>query len=132
MILLFLLSRPLDVLAFGEESAQTMGVSVGTTRLVVVLAASLTTAAAVAVSGIIGFVGLLAPHAARLVFGPAHRRLMPASALCGAVLLVLADVCARTLLAPVELPVGVVTSILGAPFFLFLLRRRRDRLAGIS
>ena len=128
--ILFLLSRPLDVLAFGEDSAKTMGVSINLTRLLTVGAASLTTAAAVAVSGIIGFVGLLAPHAARLIFGPSHRALMPASALIGAILLVLADIFARTVLAPVELPVGILTSMLGAPFFLFLLRTRREGLGG--
>jgi iron complex transport system permease protein len=128
--ILLLLARPLDVLAFGEESAKTMGVSITTTRLLAVGAASLTTAAAVAVSGIIGFIGLLAPHAARLIFGPSHRTLMPASALIGAVLLVLADICARTVLAPVELPVGILTAMLGAPFFLFLLRTRREGLGG--
>jgi iron complex transport system permease protein len=128
--ILFLLSRPLDVLAFGEDSAKTMGVSINLTRLLTVGAASLTTAAAVAVSGIIGFVGLLAPHAARLIFGPSHRTLMPASALIGAILLVLADMFARTVLAPVELPVGILTSMLGAPFFLFLLRTRREGLGG--
>ncbi len=127
---LFLLSRPLDVLSFGEESAKTMGVSVTTTRLLTVVAASLATAAAVAVSGIIGFIGLLAPHAARLIFGPSHRTLMPASALIGALLLVIADMFARTVLAPVELPVGVLTSMIGAPFFLFLLRTRREGLGG--
>ena len=130
--ILFLLARPLDVLAFGEDSAKTMGVSITFTRLLTVGAASLTTAAAVAVSGIIGFIGLLAPHAARLIFGPSHRTLMPASALIGAILLVLADICARTVLAPVELPVGVLTSMLGAPFFLFLLRTRREGLGGGS
>ncbi len=128
--MLFLLARPLDILAFGEDSAQTMGVSIGLTRALAVAAASLTTAAAVAVSGIIGFIGLLAPHAARLIFGPSHRVLMPAAALIGAVLLVLADILARTVLSPVELPVGILTSILGAPFFLFLLRRKKGLLGG--
>lgn len=132
IFMLFLLARPLDILAFGEDSAQTMGVGIGLTRALAIAAASLTTAAAVAVSGIIGFVGLLAPHAARLVFGPSHRVLMPAAALIGAALLVLADILARTVLSPVELPVGVLTSILGAPFFLFLLRSKRGVLGGGS
>jgi iron complex transport system permease protein len=122
---LLLLARPLDLLGFGEESAQSLGINISRMRLLTVLAASLTTAAAVAVSGIIGFVGLLAPHAARLLFGPSHRSLMPAAALVGAVILAAADILARTILSPVELPVGILTSMLGAPFFLYLLRRRR-------
>ncbi len=121
---LLLLARPLDVLGFGEESAQTLGINISRMRMLTVMAASLTTAAAVAVSGIIGFVGLLAPHAARLMFGPSHRTMMPAAALVGAVILTGADILARIVLAPVELPVGVLTSMLGAPFFLYLLRRR--------
>lgn len=125
---LLVLARPLDLLSFGEESARSMGLSVETTRLGVVLAASLAAAAAVATCGIIGFVGLIAPHMARLIFGPLHRRLMPAAMLIGAVLLVAADMLARTVLAPMELPVGILTSTLGAPFFLYLLRRRQQEL----
>jgi iron complex transport system permease protein len=95
-------------------------------RLLIVLCAALATAAAVASSGIIGFVGLMAPHIARLLWGPVHARLIPTSALLGGLLLVLADTAARTLLAPIELPVGVLTALLGAPFFLYLLRARRE------
>jgi len=90
----------------------------------IVLAASLVTAAAVAFTGIIGFVGLIVPHAMRGIFGPDHRVLLPASALGGAATLMLADVAARTLMAPTELPVGVVTALVGGPFFLTLLMRR--------
>jgi iron complex transport system permease protein len=126
LIGLTLLSRPLDVLAFGEEAAQGLGVAVPQVRLLVVLCAALATAAAVASSGIIGFVGLIAPHIARLLWGPIHARLVPASALLGALLLVLADTAARTLAAPIELPIGVLTALLGAPFFLYLLRTRRE------
>ncbi|MEW5817011.1 MAG: iron ABC transporter permease [Spirochaetota bacterium] len=129
-IILGLVSRPLDIMAFGEEAAQGMGLSVRHSRLMIVIAASLATAAAVANTGIIGFVGLLAPHTARLLFGYIHRRLIPASALLGAILLVLADDLARTILQPQELPVGVLTALLGAPFFLYLLRSRRERLGG--
>lgn len=121
-----LLARPLDVLAFGEETAQGLGVPVKQIRLLIVLCAALATAAAVASSGIIGFVGLIAPHIARLLWGPIHARLLPTSALLGALLLVLADTAARTVLAPVELPVGILTALLGAPFFLYLLRARRE------
>lgn len=123
---LALLTRPLDVLAFGEETAQGLGVAVQQVRFLIVLFAALTTAAAVASGGIIGFIGLMAPHIARLLWGPVHGRLLPASALLGSLLLLLADTAARTLLAPMELPVGVLTALLGAPFFLYLLRSRRE------
>ena len=122
---LLLLSRPLDALAFGEETAQGLGIPVQQVRLSIVLLAALATAAAVASSGIIAFVGLVSPHIARLLWGPVHGRLLPTSALLGAALLVLADSVARTLLAPMELPVGILTALLGAPFFLYLLRTQR-------
>lgn len=121
-----LLTRPLDVLAFGEETAQGLGVSVPRIRLLIVIFATLATAAAVASSGIIGFVGLIAPHTVRVLWGPVHSRLIPASALMGALLLVVADTAARTILAPIELPVGILTALLGAPFFLYLLATRRE------
>ncbi len=119
-----LLARPLDVLASGEESARSLGLDVRLIRAAAVSVAALGTAAAVAAGGIVGFVGLVAPHAARLVFGPSHGRLIPASAVAGAVLLMAADALARTVLAPLELPVGVLTAFAGAPFFLVLLAHR--------
>lgn len=128
LIVLFFLSRPLDIMAFGEESAKGMGLSVGHARLLIVIFASIATAAAVATCGIIGFVGLIAPHIARLLVGHLHRRLLPAACLIGAVLLVLADVAARVVLAPMEIPVGVLTAMLGAPFFLYLLKTRQHSL----
>ncbi len=106
-----------------EEQAQQLGVNVERTRLIVLVAASLAAAAAVSVAGIIGFVGLIVPHAVRMVAGPDYRRLLPLSALCGASFMILADVGARTAISPGELPVGVVTAFVGAPFFLYLLRR---------
>ena len=127
---LWLLARPLDALACGEETAESLGLPLAQARGALVAAASLTTAAAVASGGIIGFVGLVAPHAARLLFGAAHHRLIPASALLGALLLVLADDLARTILAPIELPVGIVTSLLGGTFFLYLLKTRQQELRG--
>ncbi|NOZ06683.1 MAG: iron ABC transporter permease [Chloroflexi bacterium] len=130
LVAIWLLSRPLDALAFGEETAQSLGLPLTRARSLIVAAASLTTAAAVAAGGIIGFVGLIAPHAARLLFGSAHRRLIPASALLGALLLLLADDLSRTLLAPVEVPVGIVTALLGGPFFLYLLKTRQKELGG--
>jgi iron complex transport system permease protein len=121
----WVLARPLDALAEGEETAHGLGLRVPLATGTIVALASLTTAAAVAAGGIIGFVGLIAPHVARRLVGETHGWLIPASALVGAVLLVLADTAARTLTAPVELPVGVVTALLGGPFFLYAIGRRR-------
>jgi iron complex transport system permease protein len=120
---LWTLARPLDALTFGEQAAQSLGLDLRRARIAIVGFAALVTAAAVSTGGIIGFVGLLAPHAARLLVGGAHRRVIPTSALIGGLLLLLADDAARTVAAPVELPVGVLTAMLGAPFFLWLLRR---------
>lgn len=125
---LWLLARPLDALTFGEESATSLGVRMTRLRLAVVVMASLATAAAVSAGGIIGFVGLVGPHAARLLVGPRHAWLVPGSALLGALLLLLADDVARTAAAPTELPVGIFTALLGGPFFLYLLRSRSTRL----
>jgi iron complex transport system permease protein len=117
--------RVLDVLRVGDEEASTLGVHVGRVRLWLVVAATLGTAAAVAASGLIGFVGIVVPHAVRLALGTSYRVVLPLSFLLGAAFLVLADVVARVALAPSELPIGVVTAAVGAPFFAFLLRRRR-------
>jgi iron complex transport system permease protein len=130
LVVLWALARPLDALALGDETAQSLGLSLPRIRGAVVAAASLVTAAGVAVGGIIGFVGLIAPHLARLLFGADHHRLIPVAALLGALLLLLADTLARTVLAPVELPVGIVTALLGGPFFLYLLRTRQRNLGG--
>jgi iron complex transport system permease protein len=125
---LWLLARPLDALAFGDETAQSLGLPLYWARAAIITAASLATAAAVAAGGTIGFVGLIAPHAARLLVGASHARLIPTSALLGALLLLLADDVARTVLAPLELPVGIVTAMLGGPFFLYLLKTRQHEL----
>lgn len=122
---LWLLARRIDALSCGDEVAQSLGLSLWRTRSAVIAAASITTAATVANGGIIGFVGLIAPHIARLLFGANHARLIPASGLVGAMLLVLADTTARTIAAPLELPVGILTAMLGGPFFLYLLKRSR-------
>jgi iron complex transport system permease protein len=132
ILALWLASRPLDALSCGDDTAQTIGLSLSKTRGFIVAAASLVTAAAVASSGTIGFVGLVSPHIARLLFGATHRRLIPASALIGALLTMLADDLARTLLAPVELPVGLITSIVGGIFFLYLIRSRQRETRGGS
>jgi iron complex transport system permease protein len=115
----------LNVLQFGEEQARQLGLPVQRARLLIVLAASLATAAAVAFSGLIGFIGLIAPHLVRILCGPDYRRLVPLAALGGASALLLADLLARVLLAPQELPVGIITALAGAPFFLWVLRRSR-------
>ena len=123
--LLFLHARPLNLLLFDEEQARQLGVNVERVTLVIVIAATLTTAAAVSFSGLIGFVGLIVPHTGRLLVGADHRRLLPLATLGGAGFLLLADLLARTAIAPEELPLGVVTAFIGAPFFLWLLRRTR-------
>jgi cobalamin transport system permease protein len=117
--------RLLDVLAVGDEEAAALGVNVGRVRLFVVAAATVGTAAAVAVSGLIGFVGIIVPHAIRLIAGGSYRLLLPLSVLLGGGFLVLADVAARTVVAPAELPIGVVTAFFGAPFFALVLRTTR-------
>jgi iron complex transport system permease protein len=120
-------SRELNLMLLGEESAQNLGVNVERVKAILLTAGSLMAAASVSVSGVIGFVGLIIPHTVRLLTGPDHRILLPAAALVGAIFLVVADTLARTLLAPSELPVGVITALAGAPFFLYLLRRQKDR-----
>jgi iron complex transport system permease protein len=117
--------RRLDVLVLGDDEAAALGIDPARTRRWVIAAATLGTAAAVAVSGLIGFVGIVVPHAARLVAGPSYRRILVLSAIVGAGFLCLADLVARSALAPAEIPIGVVTAVVGAPAFLLLLRTRR-------
>jgi len=117
-------SSDLNLLLAGEKEAMHLGVDVPRVRIVVYVAASLLTGFAVSVSGTIGYVGLLVPHAMRMIFGSDHRMLLPASAFGGAIALVVADTIARTIVAPSELQVGAVTAIVGAPFFIYLLRKR--------
>jgi iron complex transport system permease protein len=124
LALLTALARPLNLLSVGEETAAYLGTRVERTKLLAYGTASLLTAGAVAVSGVIGFVGLVVPHVVRMLWGPDHRFLIPASVLLGAAFVVLADTLARTAAAPTELPVGVVTAFVGVPFFVWLLRRR--------
>lgn len=123
LLVLLAASRPLDLLALGEEPARYLGADVDAVKRRVYLAASLLTAAAVAVSGVIGFVGLVVPHIARLAWGHRHRALLPAAFIAGGALLAIADTLARTVVAPRELPVGVVTALIGVPVFTLLLRR---------
>ncbi|MGQ9730737.1 MAG: FecCD family ABC transporter permease [Candidatus Zipacnadales bacterium] len=122
---LYLFSRELNVLLMGEEVAHHLGLDVERTKLILLFLSSILAAACVALTGMIGFVGLIVPHLMRLITGPDHRILLPAAAAGGAVLLILADVVARSIAAPIEIPIGIITSILGCPFFLFLLYRSR-------
>jgi len=124
---LLLAGHPLNLLQFGDDQAAQLGLPVTRAKTLILVAASLATAAAVAFSGIIGFIGLIVPHLMRLWFGPDHRRLLPLSVLGGAGFLLVADVLARVVLAPQELPVGIVTALVGAPFFLWVLRRARNQ-----
>jgi iron complex transport system permease protein len=118
------LARPLNLLALGPDSAESRGLNVTAAQRTAFLSASLATGAAVSIGGPIGFIGIVIPHLVRLMVGPDHRLVLPASALFGAAFLVGCDVIARTLMAPVELPVGVITAIIGGPFFLWLLIRK--------
>ncbi|MEV7614550.1 iron ABC transporter permease [Streptomyces sp. NPDC089799] len=123
-------SRRLDLLALGERPARHLGVDVERLRVALILVVALLTAAAVAVAGVITFVGLLVPHLLRMANGPGHRFLVPGSAVAGAVVLVAGDLAARTLAQPAELPLGVLTALLGSPFFFWLLRRTRRKQGG--
>jgi iron complex transport system permease protein len=122
--ILLALARDFNLLALGEETASELGVDVERVKKTAFIFASLITGAVVSVSGLIGFVGLIVPHVVRMIWGPDHRFLLPASALVGAMLMVVADTIARTLMAPTEIPVGVVTAMGGAPFFVYLLRKK--------
>ncbi len=124
---LLLTGHTLNVLQFGDEQAQQLGMPVERVKLILVLAASLTTAAAVAFAGIIGFIGLIVPHLVRFAMGSDYRRLVPLSMIAGSCALLLADILARIVLAPQSVPVGIVTALAGAPFFLWLLRRSKDQ-----
>lgn len=130
LIIAPLYARKLDLLSLGERSARHLGVNVEQMRLVLITVIALLTAAAVAVSGVIGFIGLVVPHLLRMIIGPGHRLLIPLSILGGAAVLVWADLAARTIAAPAELPLGVLTALVGSPFFFWLLRRTRRRQGG--
>lgn len=127
LTLALVMARSLNVLLLGDEAAANVGLDVQRAKRALLALASLLAAAAVAVSGIIGFVGLIVPHICRLIVGPDHRILVPVAAAAGALLMTLADIPARMVLAPTELPIGIITSILGCPFFLYLLHRHGAR-----
>ncbi|TAJ25797.1 MAG: iron ABC transporter permease [Nitrospirae bacterium] len=129
LFVLFRQAASLNLLALGEESARALGVEVEAVKKIVFFTSALLTGAVVSVSGMIGFVGMVIPHAMRLLIGADHRLLLPASALVGGMYLTAADTIARTLLSPTEIPVGVVTALAGGPFFIYLLASRKGRLA---
>ena len=124
-VLILGLSRELNAMTVGEEQASNLGINVNRSRLLLLLAASLITAMAVSMTGTIGFVGLIVPHIMRMFVGPDHRILLPASILGGAIFLILADTVARIIISPAEMPVGIITSAIGAPFFIYLLISRK-------
>jgi len=128
MGIIFIYSRDLNLLQLGDDSAQTLGVEVATSKKILLISASLITAFSVSVSGLIGFVGLVIPHIMRILVGPDHRILIPSSALFGAIFLISADTFARTIVSPTEVPVGVITAFCGGPFFLYLLIKRKNKL----
>jgi iron complex transport system permease protein len=121
-------SRELNVMTMGDERAHQLGVDIERTKKILIVAVSLLSGAAVSVSGLIGFVGLIIPHVVRLVIGVDHRILLPSSALVGAIFMIIADTIARTAIAPVEIPVGIITALFGAPFFIYLLRVKKSSL----
>jgi iron complex transport system permease protein len=129
IIIALYFSFHLNAFSLGEEGAAYLGINVEREKILILALGSLLTACAVSISGLVGFVGLVVPHAIRLALGPDHRLLLPASALAGAAFLVIADSLARTVLAPTEIPVGIFTALIGAPFFIFLLRRTRREYA---
>jgi iron complex transport system permease protein len=126
---LLALGRQLNVLQLSDEEAKALGVRVELLRAATILVASLATAVCVAITGLIGFVGLIVPHICRLMFGSDYRIVLPMSVIVGAIFLTFADLAARMLLAPQEIPVGILTAAIGAPFFLFLLRRHQTSIS---
>lgn len=132
LTILMTVTRDLNAMALGEENAKSLGVEAEGLKLKLLILASIMTAAAVSVSGIIGFVGLVVPHVVRMISGPDHRTLLPFSAFGGAIFMVITDTAARMLVAPAEMPLGVITSLLGAPYFLFLLYQSKKHLQGRS
>ena len=132
MLALFFISPQLNAICFGEDDARSMGINTAKTRIIAFAIAAAITAVAVSLSGLVGFVGLVIPHGVRLVFGPDHRQLLPLSGIVGAIFLVAADTLARIIVAPAQLPVGVVTAIVGGPFFLVLLVKYTHKIGWFS
>jgi len=127
IIVIWLHARPLNVMQLDEEQAQQLGINVEKVKLILLAAATLITSSAICFTGLIAFVGIVVPHVVRLIWGPDYRFLLPLSTLVGAIFLILADTLARSIMPPTEIPVGIITAFCGAPFFLYLLRRRKGR-----
>lgn len=125
--IIYYFAEDLNIMLLGDETAHYLGVTVSKVKLILLVTASLLTGIAVSVSGIIGFVGLIIPHIVRLLTGPNHRILLPTSALVGGIFLIITDTAARTILAPTEIPVGIITALCGAPFFMYLLQQKEVR-----
>ena len=125
IVAIYIFARGLNVMLLGEESAQHLGIDAEKLKKIMLVSVALITASAVAVSGVIGFVGLIIPHIMRILVGPDHRILIPSAIMAGGIFLVWSDTIARTIMAPTEIPVGIITALFGAPFFLYLLRRKR-------
>lgn len=125
IVVILLHSRSLNIMQLDEDQARQLGINVERTKLILLTASTLITAAAVSFVGTIGFVGIIVPHAVRLIWGPDHRFLLPLSVLCGAIFMIAADIIARTIMAPTEIPIGIITAVCGVPFFLYLLKRRK-------
>jgi len=130
LIVFMIFARDLNIMLMGEDVAESLGVNVEKLRVILLLVASAVTASAVSMSGVIGFVGLIVPHAVRLFVGPDHRKLIPLSVLTGGIFLLIADTIARTMFAPSEVPIGVMTALIGAPYFIFLLQKGKGKMAG--
>ncbi len=126
--LVYYYSQDLNILQLGEEQAKHLGVEVEKTKKITLVLTALLTSVAVSVSGIIGFIGLIVPHMIRIVLGPDHKILIPSSALLGGILLIWSDMIARTIITPVELPVGIITKLLGAPFFIYLAKKKASEM----
>lgn len=122
-LLLFASSTFLDILGGGENSAKSLGLDIKKAKILILISSSLATSSAVCASGIISFIGLIAPHLMRSFFGPKHKTLVPQSMICGAILLLSSDLLARTVASPTEIPIGIITSLIGIPFFIFVLKK---------
>ena len=126
MILLNFFSRDLNIMLTGEESAKSLGINVERTKVYILILGTFMVSMVVSVSGIIGFVGLIIPHIVRIIIGPDHRILLPVSGLVGGIFMIFSDTLARTIISPVEIPVGIITALFGGPFFLYLLKKKKS------
>lgn len=127
IILINFFARDLNIMLTGEESAKSLGINVEKTKMYILVLGTFMVSMVVSVSGIIGFVGLIIPHIVRIIIGPDHRILLPASALVGGIFMIFADTIARTIISPVEIPVGIITALFGGPFFLYLLKKKKGQ-----